>query len=240
MMHDLTKLISGCEDFDIDISKEQLFKFDRYISLLIEWNKKINLTAIVEPEAIIIEHFLDSLSIFRDDRIKQSKSIIDVGTGAGFPGIPIKIILPNIRLVLLDSLRKRTEYLKLVKNEISFDNVEIIHSRAEDLGVNSDYREKFDLVVSRAVAPLRILCEYCLPFVRVGGFFVSYKGPAAQDELEEARTCIQKVGGSGSANIKEITVPFSHKTHQLVYIQKETKTPKRYPRSSGTAKKSPL
>lgn len=195
MKHDLTKLSLGFKELEIHATEDQLLQFDMYISLLIEWNKKMNLTAIVQPERIIIEHFLDSLSILKESKIEDYGSIIDVGTGAGFPGIPIKIMKPNINLVLLDSLKKRTEYLKAVRKELGLGDVKIIHTRAEDLGVNPEYREKFDIVVSRAVAPLRVLCEYCMPFAKVGGLFISYKGPGAQEELELARPCIGQMGG---------------------------------------------
>ena len=240
MEHDLTKLKQGVKALNIDITDEQLKKFDKYISLLIQWNKKMNLTAIVEPEAIIVDHFLDSISILGEMNVEDHHSIIDVGTGAGFPGIPIKIMKPHVKLVLLDSLKKRIEFLKAVAEELELYHIEIIHSRAEILAREENYREIFDFVVSRAVAPLNILAEYCIPFAKVGGYFVSYKGPAANKELLEAGKAINILSGQKNPLIRKVPVPYSQKTHKLVIIQKDTKTPKKYPRSSGKIKKSPL
>ncbi len=240
MEHDLTKLKQGVKALNIDITDEQLKKFDKYISLLIQWNKKMNLTAIVEPEAIIVDHFLDSISILGEMNVEDHHSIIDVGTGAGFPGIPIKIMKPHVKLVLLDSLKKRIEFLKAVAEELELYHIEIIHSRAEILAREENYREIFDFVVSRAVAPLNILAEYCIPFAKVGGYFVSYKGPAANKELLEAGKAINILSGQKNPLIRKVPVPYSQKTHKLVIIQKDTKTPKKYPRSPGKIKKSPL
>ena len=239
MVHDLTRLEQGLKSWDMDISKNQLLKFDGYISLLIEWNNKMNLTTILDPDDIIVDHFLDSLSILKIMDIEDS-SIIDVGTGAGFPGIPIKIMKPETNLLLLDSLKKRTEFLKVVTGELNLHNIDIIHSRAEDLARKQDYREGFDLAVSRAVASLNVLSEYCIPFVKAGGYFISYKGPAAEGELIRAKKAIKELGGQSQPQIKNIPVPFSPKTHKLVLIQKNTATPKKYPRSPGKVKKSPL
>ncbi|MFY9278475.1 MAG: 16S rRNA (guanine(527)-N(7))-methyltransferase RsmG, partial [Caldicoprobacterales bacterium] len=163
MEHDLTKLKEGIQALKMDVTGEQLKKFDKYISLLVEWNKKMNLTAIVESDEIIVEHFLDSISILEEMTIENYHTIIDIGTGAGFPGVPIKILRPNARMVLLDSLKKRTEFLKEVSKELDLLDIEIIHSRAEDLARDEAYREKFDFVVSRAVASLNVLAEYSLP-----------------------------------------------------------------------------
>ena len=241
MKYDLAKLVQGIRDLDMDVSEDQLLQFDRYISLLLEWNNKMNLTAIVEPREIIVEHFLDSVSLLKAmNRGEDHYSLIDVGTGAGFPGIPIKIMEPSIDLLLLDSLKKRVEYLKIVKDELNLKNTKVIHSRAEDLAGEANYREKFDIAVSRAVAPLNVLSEYCMPFVKIGGFFISYKGPAAEAELLSAQKAIQVLGGEGTPKVKNALVPFSPKTHNLIFIQKQTPTPKKYPRSPGKIKKSPL
>lgn len=237
--HELGKLKEGLEKLGTGISTGQLKQFDRYISLLIEWNQKMNLTAIIKPEEIIVEHFLDSLSLINIGDMKDVSTLIDVGTGAGFPGVPLKIMMPHIRVVLLDSLRKRTEYLRNLKVELGLDNMEIYHSRAEDSGAKSDMRGQFDIAVSRAVAPLNVLSELCLPFVKDGGVFVAYKGPAAQDELSAARDAIKILGG-GIAKINRVDVPYSPKEHNLIIIQKLTQTIKKYPRSPGKIKKSPL
>lgn len=240
MDHNLRKLELGMEKLGIAVTGDQIEKFDRYISLLIEWNKKMNLTAITDPNKIIIDHFLDSLALLKDICLKEHNRIIDVGTGAGFPGVPIKIMKPKIELVLLDSLRKRTEFLSALRDELKLSGIEIIHSRAEDLARKTEYREQFEIVLSRAVAPLNILTEYCMPFVKPGGFFVSYKGPAAQDELIMAQDAIKVLGGNNSCGIKDAYVPFSDKSRNLIIIEKVALTPKKFPRSPGKIKKSPL
>lgn len=240
MEHDLSKLEMGIEELGIEITREQLQKFDRYIALLIQWNKVMNLTAIVEPEEIIVDHFLDSLSILKEVKFEGTISIIDVGTGAGFPGVPIKIMKPDIQIVLLDSLRKRTEFLSALRDELQLEDIEIIHSRAEDLARKEEYREHFDFALSRAVAPLNILAEYCMPFIKKGGLFISYKGPAAQDEMEKARKAMDILGGKDACNIKDAYVPYSDKTRKLILVKKITLSPKKYPRSPGKIKKSPL
>ncbi len=240
MNHDLTRLSLGIKKLGMDVTQEQLSKFNCLLSLLLEWNKRMNLTAIVEPDKIIVEHFLNSLALFMVKDLKPCQSLIDIGTGAGFPGIPIKIMRPKVQLVLLDSLKKRTEYLRLVSHELGFTDLEIIHGRAEDIGKKEGYRENFDFVVSRAVAPLKILTEYCLPFTKIGGFFLAYKGPAAEDELIGSKNAIKILGGDPETQIKNVSIPFSQKTNNLIIIQKYTTTPKKYPRSPGKIKKSPL
>lgn len=240
MEHDLSKLEMGIEELGIEITREQLQKFDRYISLLIQWNKVMNLTAIVEADEIMVDHFLDSLSIFKEVKFEGPVSVIDVGTGAGFPGVPIKIMRPEIQLVLLDSLRKRTEFLSALRDELHLEDVEIIHSRAEDLAKKDDYREQFDFALSRAVASLNVLAEYCVPFIKKGGLFISYKGPAANDELLKARNAINTLGCKDAYSLRDAHVPYSDKTRKLVIIKKIALTPKKYPRSPGKIKKSPL
>lgn len=239
MSPEIDKLRSALKEWNIDIDDIKLEKFDRYMQLLLEWNKKMNLTAITEPDQIVIEHFMDSISLLKLDIIEKYKNIIDVGTGAGFPGLPLKIMVPEIQIVLLDSLRKRTEFLQKVVEDLQLEGVSIIHGRAEDMGRREEYREKFDIVVSRAVAPLRILLEYCVPFVKLDGYFVSYKGPAAYSEIEEAQNALKELKVK-NLHLEQIDIPYSEKQHNLIIIQKASKTPNKYPRSPGKVKKSPL
>lgn len=239
MNPEINKLNFALREWDIDIDNIKLDKFDRYMKLLLEWNKKMNLTAITDPEQIVIEHFMDSISLLKLDIIEKSKNMIDVGTGAGFPGLPLKIMIPDIKLVLLDSLKKRTEFLQKVVEDLQLDNVLIIHGRAEDVGQKEEYREKFDIVVSRAVAALRILLEYCVPFVKLGGYFVSYKGPAAANEVKEAQNAFKELKVE-KVYVERVDIPYSEKQHNLVIIQKTSKTPNKYPRTPAKVKKSPL
>lgn len=239
MKHDLSLLEQGLAKWDIILKQKQLELFDRYTSLLLEWNQKFNLTAITELNDIIIDHYLDSLAIFKTPYIEENSSIMDMGTGAGFPGIPIKILFPEMPLVLVDSLNKRTVFLKEVISQLDLKNIEVIHARAEDLGQNKQYRENYDLVLSRAVAELRVLSEYCLPMNKVNSLFISYKGPGAPDEIENAQKAIKTLGGQYRETL-EIDVPFSEKVHNLVVIKKVAKTPHTYPRKSGKPKKSPM
>ncbi len=231
-------LESGLSEWGIEIDDLNVERFRKYLYLLIEYNKKVNLTAITEPRDIIIRHFLDSVSILTMDILYRGMRILDVGSGAGFPGLPIKICVPELDVMLLDASKKRVVFLNHVIDALKLDKIVAVHGRAEELG-HSQYREAFDVVVSRAVAPLRVLCEYCIPFVRPGGFFLSYKGPGALEELEASRNAIDILGGS-FVEIRNVDVPFSQKTHNIVVIRKEKRTPDRYPRLPGKPQKSPL
>ena len=222
----------------IELSEKALNDFETYKKLLLEWNEKINLTAITDEEGIAIKHFADSISVLPLID-KSNVSMIDVGTGAGFPGIPIKIARNDIKVTLLDSLNKRINFLEEVKKELKLDNVECVHSRAEDGGRNPLYREKFNLCVSRAVARLNVLCEYCMPFVAVGGYFISLKGPDVTEELAEAQKAITLLGGSVE-KVVDIAIPNSDITHSAVVIKKIKTVPKTYPRKAGTAGKKPI
>ena len=231
-------LKTSAEKMGIELSKNQLEKFDLYKKLLLEWNEKMNLTAITDDEGIAIKHFADSISVLPLIENKNA-SLIDVGTGAGFPGIPLKIANDGFKVTLLDSLNKRITFLEEVKKELGITNLECIHSRAEDGGRNADLREKFDYCVSRAVARLSVLSEYCMPFVAVGGYFISLKGPDAAEELTEAQKAISVLGGKVE-KVVEITIPESDLKHCAVMIKKIKSTPKAYPRKAGTAAKKPL
>lgn len=204
-------------------------KFNIYMKILLEWNEKINLTAIKEPDEIIKKHFYDSLTCIDSGYIKEGASVVDVGTGAGFPGVPLKIERDDIKLTLLDSLNKRINFLNTLCNELGID-ADCIHIRAEDAGKNEKYREKFDVAVSRAVANLSTLSEYCLPLVKKGGFFLAMKGKDIDGELETAKPLIKLLGGK----VKEVQmhdIEGTDITHSIVVIEKIDGTPKKYPRN---------
>ena len=212
--------------------------FDKYEKLLLEWNEKINLTAITEHDQIVIKHFADSLTplLFRD---LSKNSIIDVGTGAGFPGLPLKIAVPSLKLTLLDSLNKRVSFLETVAKELCLSDVNCIHMRAEDGGNDPNLRESFDTAFSRAVAPLNVLAEYDLPFVKVGGELIALKGPAAYDEIKQAENAVKILGGEIS-EVKEVPLPDTDLNHKIVFIKKINPTPEKYPRRSGKVLKKPI
>lgn len=234
-----SEILKDCaQKMGIELSEKALNDFETYKKLLLEWNEKMNLTAITDEEGIAIKHFADSISVLPLID-KKNVSMIDVGTGAGFPGIPIKIARKDIKVTLLDSLNKRINFLEEVKKELKFENVQCVHSRAEDGGRNPLYREKFDLCVSRAVARLNVLCEYCMPFVAVGGYFISLKGPDVSEELAEAQKAITVLGGSVE-KVVDIAIPNSDITHSAVVIKKIKPVPKTYPRKAGTAGKKPI
>ena len=195
MKYNYDHFIKELNKLDIALSEEQILQFETYFDMLIEKNKVMNLTAITEFEEVIEKHFLDSLNLIRVIDLKAEKRIIDLGTGAGFPGIPLKIVFPNLHIVLADSLNKRIKFLKEVIEELSLDNVDAVHGRAEDLAQKQDYREKFDYCVSRAVANLSTLSEYCLPFVKTGGQFISYKSGDCEEEINSSKNAIKVLGG---------------------------------------------
>ena len=222
----------------IDVSEKQCKKFFEYMKLLIEWNEKINLTAIVEPGQVITKHFLDSLTILNYIGTKQQK-IIDVGTGAGFPGIPIKIMDYISEITPIDSLNKRINFLQEVINKNNLKNIRAIHGRAEDFGQDKLYREKYDVCVARAVAPMNILVEYLLPFARVNGICICMKGANIEEELEEAKKAINLLGGK-IEKVESFGLSGSEDRRNIIIIRKISKTPKQYPRKAGTAKKYPI
>lgn len=222
---------------DIEIEEEKLKLFYEYMKTLLEWNEKINLTAITDEKEIILKHFIDSLTI--NKYMKKEDIVMDMGTGAGFPGIPLKIVNANTKFILVDSLNKRINFLAEVKEKLQLEKLDLLHSRAEDLGNNMEYREKMDVVVSRAVANLRTLTEYTLPFVKKGGIFISMKGPNAQEEIELAKNAIEILGGR-IAKIENIKFANNEIERNIIIIRKESKTPKKYPRKAGTPVKQPL
>lgn len=232
-------LKDATEKYGISLSDEQLDQFDKYYQLLVEWNEKINLTAITEPREVAIKHMVDSLSCWQADLFEDGIAVIDVGTGAGFPGIPLKIYRPDIKLILLDSLNKRIKFLQTVVDELGLKDVKCIHARAEEAARNKALREKFDLVVSRAVARLPVLAEYCLPFVKTGGIFAALKGMKFAEEATDAKNALSVLGGSQPECVA-IKLPYLEDKRAVIYIKKEKSTPKAYPRKAGTPDKNPL
>lgn len=238
-MYDITAFQKGLSELNIELTENQVNQFLEYYELLIEKNKVMNLTAITEFEDVVQKHFLDSLSIIKEIDLRNKLSMIDVGTGAGFPGIPIKIVYPEIDVILMDSLNKRINFLNEVIEKLGLKNIQAVHARAEDLGKNKVYREKFDLCVSRAVSNLASLSEYCLPFVKKDGIFISYKAGNIGDELKQAQLAIKTLGGE-VRNKEEFLLPESDISRVLVVIHKVKNTPQKYPRKAGLPAKEPI
>lgn len=227
------------EELSITLSDVQLHQFVIYYEMLVEKNKVMNLTAITDFDEVLKKHFIDSLSLVKVCDLNTSISVIDVGTGAGFPGIPLKIAFPDLKITLLDSLQKRVGFLLEVIDQLSLSGIEAVHGRAEDYAKPGQMRETFDLCVSRAVANLSVLSEYCLPYVRVGGKFISYKSDKVNIELEQAQHSISVLGGKLMKQ-KDFVLPSSDIYRNLLVIEKCRPTPKQYPRKAGTANKKPL
>lgn len=238
-MYDLTKFEYGLSELNICLSDEQKSQFIKYYEMLVEKNKVMNLTAITEFDEVIEKHFLDSLALSTIMDLHQSLYVLDLGTGAGFPGIPLKIAFPELNIVLMDSLQKRVKFLQEVIDELGLTDIQAIHGRAEETGRNKLYREQFDLCVSRAVANITTLSEYCLPLVKEGGRFISYKSSSIDEELEEGKKGIFLLGGKVS-DLHKFQLPDSDLQRSFVVIDKAKKTPKAYPRKAGTPSKDPL
>lgn len=224
-------------DINIKLNEEQIEKFYTYMNLLIEWNEKINLTAIVKPEEIILKHFVDCLTIV--NYIEDNSKLIDMGTGAGFPGVPIKIYRNDLKIVLVDSLNKRLNFLNEVIDNLKLDNIETIHARAEELGKNKKYREQFDIATSRAVANLATLSEYLLPLVKVGGKCICMKGAEIEEEIGMAKKAIITLGGK-VMNKDVFNLPQSDLGRSIVVIKKVKNTPGKFPRKPGIPAKEPI
>ncbi len=245
LMDNLTPVLeNGAKEIEVPLTAEEINSFRKYAEMLRERNKVMNLTNITDDEGIAMRHFVDSLTLvpyIRDEQKKQGKkelTLIDVGTGAGFPGIPLKVSIPELNLVLMDSLQKRLNFLNDVSTELKLKNVKTLHSRAEDGGRDKKYREKYDIATARAVASLPVLCEYCLPFVKVGGLFLAMKGHS-EDEVKESSKAITLLGGT-IEKIDEFMLPGTDMNRSVVVIRKLRHTPPQYPRQAGKPTKSPL
>ena len=238
-MNFVDELKVAATEYGLNLTEDQISAFNKYYELLYEWNKKINLTAITEPKDVAIKHMVDSLSCFKADLFKENISLIDVGTGAGFPGLPLKIFYPSLKLTLLDSLNKRVKFLQLVVDELGLKDVEVIHARSEEAARNKKYREKFDLATARAVARLPIICEYCLPFVKDGGTFIALKGRHEEEVATPAQMAIKVLGGEIS-DIMPVKLPEIDDKRAVIYIKKIKSTPKTYPRKAGTPERNPI
>lgn len=234
-------LINDLKEFNLTISKKQTEQFIQYYELLTEWNSFMNLTAITEFDEVMKKHFVDSVSLIRalPDLKEKKYCLIDIGTGAGFPGIPLKIMFPDLKVVLLDSLNKRVSFLNEVIDKLGLIDIEAFHGRAEDFAKNKEYRENFDLCVSRAVANLSTLSEYCLPFVKMNGFFISYKSEKITEEFEGAKEAIQILGGKYLTQV-EFCLPNSDIYRNLFVIEKIKNTPGKFPRKAGLPAKEPI
>ncbi|HSH34923.1 16S rRNA (guanine(527)-N(7))-methyltransferase RsmG [Schnuerera sp.] len=238
-MTNINTLIEGGKTLGIELKEEEINNFILYKQLLKEWNKKINITSITDNEEIDIKHFIDSITPLTTNLIGKNIKMIDIGTGGGFPGVPLKIMNKEMDVVLLDSLKKRITFLNDIIEKLNLENITTIHGRAEELGRDKNYREKYDIAISRAVASLNTLNEYCLPFVKTGGYFISMKGPDVDEELKEAEKSIKILGGK-LKDVKVIDLPLSDITHSLIIIEKIKETPTKYPRGGGKPKKKPL
>lgn len=231
-------LFEEAKKFGIDLNKTQLEKFKKYKDFLLEYNLHTNLTAITDPEDIAIKHFLDSILVSNFFNIPQKAKVIDIGTGAGFPGVPLKILRPGMNLTLIDSLNKRINFLNKLCDKIEI-KANIIHARAEEFSHKNEFREKFDLAISRAVAPLNILCEYCIPYLKTGGFFIALKGVNFEMEVENSKKALE-ILGSKVQDIKSFELPKSKGARNIIIIKKEEKISKKYPRSNSQISKNPL
>ena len=237
--YDTSQFEKDLAELGIELTDRQIEKFLLYYEMLVEWNGFMNLTAITEYDEVMKKHFIDSLSLIKAYDLNQKKKVIDIGTGAGFPGLVLKIAFPQLEITLLDSLNKRIQFLDAVIQNLSLTGVETVHGRAEDFAKPGKLRECFDLAVSRAVSNLSTLSEYCLPFVKQGGYFISYKSEKISEETEAAKNAITLLGGKIRKQV-DFTLPDSDIYRNFLLIEKVTATPKKYPRKAGLPSKEPL
>lgn len=235
----MKQLESALSQLGITYDRNMIEKYSVYMDGILKWNKMVNITAITEKPAFIEKHYIDSLLCAAYPQFKEAQSVIDVGTGGGFPGIPLAIVAPDKKFVLMDSLNKRIRIIKELCDEIGINNVEAIHGRAEEMAKNKIYRQNFDLCVSRAVANLSVLSEYCIPFLKKGGWFLAYKGSEVEEEIKESKKAIHILGGK-IRKTEQPTVKNFAFDHKLIFIEKINDTPTKFPRKAGTPSKEPL
>lgn len=240
-LYNTESFVKKSEILGIDLSDEQIEKFVEYYELLVEWNSFMNLTAITDFEEVVLKHFIDSLAIYQAEVFRKNlnSSLIDVGTGAGFPGIPLKIMFPEQKITLLDSLNKRVKFLNTIIEKLNLKNIAAVHGRAEDFARQKLHREQYQFCVSRAVANLSTLSEFCIPFVKKGGYFISYKSERVREELSAGKKAIEILGGKMEDQL-EYQLPDTDMKRSLLIVKKEKSTPPRYPRKAGTPAKEPL
>ncbi len=239
MDKDVSDFINWIKEFGIELSESQLSQFEKYFSMLVEKNKVMNLTSIVEHREVYVKHFLDSLSLVKEVQLNKPLRVLDLGTGAGFPGIPLKLAFPELEITLMDSLNKRINFLNEVIDELGLKNITAVHYRAEEAAAKTEYREKYDLCVSRAVARLASLSEFCLPFVKQGGMFIPYKAGNSEEEINEAKIAVSTLGGK-IRKVSSFTLPETDIERTLIIIDKAKQTPTKYPRAGGKPLKAPL
>ena len=235
------KVVLELSKHNFELTDKQKQQFKLYFKMLIEVNEHVNLTRITEEDEVYLKHFYDSITpLFTFGAVfKDGATLCDVGAGAGFPSIPLKILKPGLKVTIVDSLQKRLNFLKDLISELGLTDVELVHGRAEDVGQNKLYRERFDIVTARAVARMSVLSEYCLPLVKKGGYFVALKGPKAEDELDDGKKALEVLGGKLIKD-EELTLPASEEERTLVLVQKVKSTPKKYPRQAGTPRRKPI
>lgn len=235
------KFVLELSKHNFELTDKQKQQFKLYFKMLIEVNEHVNLTRITEEDEVYLKHFYDSITpLFTFGAVfKDGATLCDVGAGAGFPSIPLKILKPGLKVTIVDSLQKRLNFLKDLISELGLTDVELVHGRAEDVGQNNLYRERFDIVTARAVARMSVLSEYCLPLVKKGGYFVALKGPKAEDELDDGKKALEVLGGKLIKD-EELTLPESEEERTLVLVQKVKSTPKKYPRQAGTPRRKPI
>ena len=235
------KFVLELSKHNFELTDKQKQQFKLYFKMLIEVNEHVNLTRITEEDEVYLKHFYDSITpLFTFGAVfKDGATLCDVGAGAGFPSIPLKILKPGLKVTIVDSLQKRLNFLKDLISELGLTDVELVHGRAEDVGQNKLYRERFDIVTARAVARMSVLSEYCLPWVKKGGYFVALKGPKAEDELDDGKKALEVLGGKLIKD-EELTLPASEEERTLVLVQKVKSTPKKYPRQAGTPRRKPI
>ncbi|RWZ54735.1 16S rRNA (guanine(527)-N(7))-methyltransferase RsmG [Halobacillus fulvus] len=236
---DTNTFLQALKENGIELNEKQQHQFERYFEILVEWNEKMNLTAITDQEGVYLKHFYDSLTAAFYHDFTKPLNICDVGAGAGFPSLPLKIAFPHLKVTIVDSLKKRITFLNHLAHELELDDVAFYHDRAENFGKNAKFREHYDLVMARAVARMSVLSELCLPLTAKGGHFMAMKGPNLKEEMEDANVAIQTVGGEVK-DIFTFQLPEEDSERNIAIIEKRRKTPKKYPRKAGTPNKSPI